>query len=228
MTEAPLSDRRTDVIRLLHAAAADGRLTLEQADQRIAAARTATSEAVLETLVSDLSPATAVAGPGQPVPVQVEQYPPVAAQQPVTRAPRPPAGMVPQHPLRLSAGASSVKRTGPWRVPPYISANGGFGGTVRLDFLEAIPTTPVIELTIEPSAGTVVVVMPQGWAVNVDDLDRGIGSVSNKMPLEPEPGCPLIVVVGSLGMCTFKARYASWWDRRRLRKASEQRREIMR
>lgn len=126
-------------------------------------------------------------------------------------------GYRPDAPLSLTAGLASEKRTGQWVVPPYLRAQGVMD-TVRLDCLQARAGAEVIDLEVQPGLGTVVLVLPEGWAVNADQLGKGWGTVRVKVPGLPAPGCPLFVVHGSLGMGTFKARPANRFERWRLRR----------
>jgi hypothetical protein len=88
--------------------------------------------------------------------------------------------------------------------------------TVRIDCLQALAAAEVIDLEVQAVAGTVVLVLPDGWAANVDGLGKGIGTIKVKVPGVPAPGCPLFIVHGSVGMGTFKARQANGFERRRL------------
>jgi hypothetical protein len=47
-----------------------------------------------------------------------------------------------------------------------------------------------------------VLVLPDGWAADADRLSKGSKSV--KVPREPAPGKPLLVIYGSLGLGSFK------------------------
>jgi hypothetical protein len=52
-------------------------------------------------------------------------------------------------------------------------------------------------------AGSIVLVLPDGWAADADRLHKGSKSV--KVPRDPAPGKPLLVIYGSLGLGSFKA-----------------------
>ncbi len=210
MTQSPL---RHEVVRRLHAAAADGRLTLDEADERLAAARTLPDEA-LGTLVSDLGPEhPAAAQVPEPEPAQFEPYPTDGGTYEAPVA----AGYSPADPLVLSAGWEGVKRRGRWRVPPYLRVSAGID-RVRLDCLLAEHTSPVIDLEILPAAGSVVLVVPEGWGVQVDRLSSSFGSARSRVATDPMPGYPLVVVHGGVGLGSFKARHANRWERWRLRR----------
>src|SRR4051794_15315331 len=116
-----IGDRERDaVVAVLQQAGADGRLGMEELDDRLAAALRARTYADLDPLVADLSvelPSQAVSG-GRP------------AQGP------PSPGYSRDDPLRFDGGMSSEKRRGVWTVPPFIVINQGLG-SVKLDFLNA-------------------------------------------------------------------------------------------
>lgn len=120
-------------------------------------------------------------------------------------------------PLVLSASWNNEVRRGRWTVPPFIQVVPT-GSNVVLDFLTVTSAPPVIRLSVIGGLGTAVVIVPLTWGVNTERLGKSIGSVSNKVSPEPEPGYPLIVVIGGVGLGGFKARHANWFDRRRLRK----------
>ncbi|MDO5285454.1 MAG: DUF1707 domain-containing protein [Actinomycetia bacterium] len=217
MDDPQLEQERAVTIKRLHGAAGDGRLTLDEADERIATARAAASAEALGVLVGDLgSPAQPA-----PVPIQVQAYP---GREPAERVL---PGSTPDHPLVVQAGWDSVVRKGEWTVPAYVAVSPRLG-SVKLDCLLAKPAAPVISMTVSAGAGSVVVVVPQGWAANIDELGHGIGSARSTVPTDPEPGCPVIFVSGTVGIGSFRVRHPSWFERRRARKALAKRREIMR
>jgi hypothetical protein len=125
-----------------------------------------------------------------------------------------PAGYLPDDPLVLSAGMSNEERSGVWTIPPYLKIHAGTGN-VRLNCLKATPAAPVIQVELSGGLGSVLLVLPDGWAVNVDRVDKGMGSLMLKVPNVPAEGCPLFVVRGSLAVGDFRARPASRWDLRR-------------
>jgi hypothetical protein len=71
---------------------------------------------------------------------------------------------------------SSVKRTGQWEVPPVLSLVQ-FCADVRLDFREAIVTSPVVEVKLYGAMSDVKIVVPPGVAV---DLGSGFSLMSDE------------------------------------------------
>lgn len=134
---------------------------------------------------------------------------------PVAIPPRP--GYSAQDPLVLAAGGSTLRKEGVWTVPPYVRIRGDIG-SVRLDFRRSRPSSPVIQLDVSGGVGTIVMVLPQGWAVQAERLTPGIGSRRIRVGEEPSPGNTLLVLSGSLGVGTLVVRHPNRRDERRLRR----------
>jgi len=176
---------RGQAIAALRRAAEEGALNPAELDQRTEQARRALT-------VGDLDAALVLSGPPGLVP----------------------PGYRRDDPLLLSAGVSTEKREGTWTVPPFLRVQA-LVDNVRLNCLLATPAAQVIDLELQAGAGTVILVLPLGWAVNTDRLNRNLGTVKVKVPATPAAGCPVFVVRGSLGLGTFKAREPNRWERRR-------------
>ena len=188
---------RDAVAAVLQEAAGDGRLSMAELDDRLDAALHAKTYADLDPLVADLS----------------VELPSHALNSSRPRAQGPPlAGYSREDPLRLDAGMGSEKREGIWTVPPFILIKQGMG-SVKLNFMEATPAAQLIEIEVIGGAGSIVLVLPGGWAVDADRLHKGSKSV--KVPRDPAPGKPLLVIYGSLGLGSFKVRPPNRFDKRR-------------
>ena len=191
---------REAVTAILQEAAADGRLSMDELDDRLDAALQAKTYGELDPLLADLS-------------VELPSRALISGQ---TRAQGPPsAGYSREDPLRLDGGMSVEKRRGVWTVPPFMRINQGLGG-VKLDCLEATPASDLIEIEVIGGAGSIVLVLPDGWAVDTDRLAKAWGSKSVKVSREPAPGKPVLVIYGSLGMGSFKVRGPNRFDQRRV------------
>lgn len=198
-------EEREQVVLVLTQQCAEGRLTADELDRLSAEARSARTFADLDRLVADL--------PVIPPSTELRRG---AANRDLALL-----GTHPDHRLTLSAGMSSHVRRGVWTVPAYLRVNAGMA-TVKLDFQQALCPHAVVDLAISGGLGSVVLVVPEGWAANTDQVSRGIGSVSNKLDAVPQPGKPLLVLHGSAMMGSVKVRYAGWRDRRLMRKALQQ------
>jgi Domain of unknown function (DUF1707) len=194
---------RDAVVAALQEAAGDGRLSMAELDDRLEAALQAKTYADLDPLVADLS----VELPSR----ALNSARPQSAQRP------PAAGYSREDPLRLDGGTGSEKRGGVWTVPPFILINQGLG-SVKLNCLEATPAAQLIEIEVIGGAGSIVLVLPDGWAVDADRLSKSLGSKSVKVPREPAPGKPLLVIYGAVGLGSFKVRPANRVDQRRIEK----------
>ena len=193
---------RDAVVEVLQEAAGDGRLSMAELDDRLDAALQAKTYADLDVLVADLS----------------VELPSRALTSARPQAQRPPsAGYSREDPLRLDGGMSSEKRGGVWTVPPFMLINQGLG-SVKLNCLEATPAAQLIEIEVIGGAGSIVLVLPDGWAVDADRLSKSWGSKSVDVPREPAPGKPLLLIYGALGLGSFKVRSANRFDQRRIEK----------
>ena len=148
---------------------------------------------------------------------------PTPYSPPVRRAP----GFSADDPLRISANFSNELRTGRWVVPPFIVAAPNMSN-VKLDMRDAVPQSDVIHLTVEGVAGSLILVVPPGWAVDSDRVSKGLGTVRNRIGPVPQAGYPVIVVAGGMGLGTFVARGERFYERwgRARRQAAQ--RELMR
>lgn len=182
----------------LREAAALGRIDLDELDERLGRAFAAKTQPELDALLADLRPAR----PSTPA---------------LTSAPVGENGLVvpgfrPDDPLVLAAGAGSVKRVGRWELPPWVKISPAMG-SVKLDCREAVALAEVIDVQLVGSMGSLAMIVPEGWAANVDRISPGIGSVKNKLPTVAAPGCPTLVLRGQLGVGSVTLRHANRWDR---------------
>jgi hypothetical protein len=192
---------RDAVVELLREAAAHGRLTMSEFDERLDAALQAKTYADLDPLVADL-------------PVEPPSRSWSRGSLPVHGPP--PPGYSREDTLRIDGGASSEKRHGVWTMPPFIRISQGLG-TVKLHCLEAIPAAPLIDIEVIAGAGSIVLVLPDGWAVDANRVAKALGSKSIKVPAQPAPDKPLLFMHGQLGLGTLTVRPPNWFDRRRSR-----------
>ncbi len=183
------ADRREAVARI-DRAAAEGRLTPGEAAARAASVEAAITYADLDPLVADLPALT-------PPPV--------------------PAGWSAANRLPIAGGMSSEKRVGPWEIPPYLRVSGDFG-SVRLDCREAVCLSPIVDIEVSGGAGSIKVLVPDGWGVDSDLVTKGWGSVRNTANRQAQPGQPQLVLHGSAGVGRLRVRTVTRRSRRELRR----------
>jgi hypothetical protein len=175
---------REAVAAVLREALAEGRLDLGEVDERLARVYAARTYAELDPLVADL-PATL----------------------PWQRAPAPRD----ERPLVLSAGWSSEKRVGAWRVPQRIVAEPSMSD-VKLDFREVSSPPSRIDIEVRGGMGNVVLVLPDDWSVDTDELRSTWGTIKNRHRAAAGPGRPTIHVTGTIGVGTFRTRAAHFYE----------------
>src|SRR5215472_4062687 len=109
---------RDRVVEELRIAAGDGRLTAEELDERLESALTARTYRELAVLTADLPSAGAPAGGVAPKPKDV---------------------------MRLQRRGGGVRLAGSWLVPKRMEINV-VGGSVRLDFTDAVIAEPNLQI----------------------------------------------------------------------------------
>ena len=181
---------REQLVHVLMQQYAEGRLTPSELDDLSRRARQARTYADLDRLVVDL-----------PVPP-----PSAGVRQTATTANLARLGTDAEHRQTLTGGMSSYVRRGVWTVPAYLNLNAGMA-TVKLDFQQAICPHEVVDIQVSAGVGAVVLVVPDGWGVNTDQIGKGIGSVSNKVDTIPQAGKPLLVLHGSSVAGAVEVRY---------------------
>ncbi|MEV5648046.1 DUF1707 domain-containing protein [Nocardia sp. NPDC052254] len=107
-------------------------------------------------------------------------------------------------PLVLTTISGSLRKDGRWIVPAEITATAA-SGSVRLDFAEAICPHPLVELHIGVASGSVRLIVPRGWTVDLDRVAIASGSAKNRID-GPLPGYPTLRVDGSIGSGSIRAR----------------------
>jgi Domain of unknown function (DUF1707)/Cell wall-active antibiotics response 4TMS YvqF len=168
---------RDQTAEALRRAAAEGRITFEELDERIGRAYAAKTFADLQALTSDLP------GPGVRAP-----------------APATPRYLPPDVPVGTPAPSFSVavmsgaKRAGPWVVPPSYTAVAIMGG-VELDLRYA--RLAAAEVTIQAFClmGGVSITVPEDMDVDVSGIGF-MGGFDHHASGPGAPGAPRLRVVG--------------------------------
>jgi hypothetical protein len=140
---------RDRAVEILRVAAGDGRLTAAELDERIEAALTARTSGELAALTADLP-----AGPGQAGSV--------AAQA--------------KDVVRLDYQGGNATRRGQWVVPARMEIRA-VGGTVKLDFTNAVITRPTLQIQAYVRGGGLVLVTKPGIEVDADGITVHGGTV---------------------------------------------------
>ena len=197
---------RDEAIEVLREAAGDGRITVDELDERMETVQAAKFPIDLDEVLADLT-----------TELPSDRFRPTSAIAPVLGRPQATPGHDRFDPLVIKAGWESEIRRARWAVPPFIRCEPSMSN-IELNFLEVDTDLTSIDVEIVAGMGSVTVVIPEDWAVNVDALSKTWGSVRSVVNAVPTTRRPLIRVGGSIGMGSFKARFANYFDRRRLAK----------
>lgn len=120
-----------------------------------------------------------------------------------------PAGPAPRV-LELTGWGNRVLR-GQWDAPPHIVL-GGFGAGTRLDFSEARVSSPTVVVEIRSNlAGSILIIVPRGSSVRLDQLSmRGV-RLRNKVPPVGQGGIDVVLVgVKRIGAITIRFTRPRW------------------
>jgi hypothetical protein len=172
---------RERVAEVLRSAAADGRLTLEELDERLDRLYAAKTYGELEPVVEDLPGLASVLRPSVPVVAARPAVPDRVGGAPTSR--------------EAKAVFGGVARRGRWVVPARYRVKAVFGG-VDLDLREAQLESH--EVTIESKAvfGGVNIVVPPDVTVIIDGSGIFGGFAGDAEEVQPPAGAPLVRVTG--------------------------------
>jgi hypothetical protein len=191
VTQPPRGIRISDADReraagRLQQALAEGRITLDELEERLAVVYAARYDADLLPPFADL--------PG-------DHFGPAASTAAAA------AAAVPDRPLVLRTGTGALRRTGAWAVPPTIRVQSAMGA-VLLDFCDA-PLPPTVDVRLELGAGSARLLVPDGATADVDGMLSGMGTVRSRVASTPVPGRPHFHVHGRsvMGSVTVRHRF---------------------
>ena len=189
MTQPPRGIRISDADReraaaRLQQALAEGRITLDELEERLAVVYAARYAADLLPPFADL--------PGDDVvPVQHAAPPSAAADRPAADA------------AHRDGHACGVPGRGRCRRRIRVQS---VMGSVILDFCDtAVP--PVVDVALELGAGSARLLLPDGATADVDGMVSGMGTVRSKVASTPVPGRPHFRVHGRSAMGSVTVRY---------------------
>lgn len=125
-----------------------------------------------------------------------------------------PAPRVPDNrPLTLQTKSGSLKKVGYWSVPSHIVIECT-SGSVKLDFTQAVCSHREVTIEATVASGSLVMIVPDGWVVDLDDVSTTSGSLADRVKLPPEPGAPMLRVSGQVRSGSIVTRYPrrSFWE----------------
>lgn len=170
---------RAQVATVLNTAYAEGRLTLDEHDQRL-------DEVMAARTFDDLIPITRD--------LVVVAPPPPACPDRTSTSFAVDSTAADQQADTLIAIFGGVNRTGPWRIRKKTKALALFGG-IDLDLNQAVFEGPVVEITGVWCFGGLDIKVPAG--IEVRDRTAGIFGGSDVRDLgEHQPGAPVLIIKG--------------------------------
>ncbi len=171
---------RDRVVEILRDAAADGRLDIDELEERVERVLTARTFADLEPLTADLP----VAAPAPP-----------AVRAPVPAPVVPAEGEV----VRWHVAGQRLRREGAWLVPRVIELDV-HGGSARLDYTVArLPEGGQSTLRVSTHGGSVRLTVPPGVAVDLSGIETYGGRVRDNASRHAVPGVPVTHVITVTG-----------------------------
>jgi hypothetical protein len=181
---------RDQVAEVLREAAAQGRITLDELDERLNAVYAAKTYADLEPVTADL-------------PTGAETLPGAVA--------RPVEGVLPERrdggdALVIRSQGSSVVRKGVWQAPHRVEVYNKYGST-RLDFREASLASAVVEVHVDASWGSGDVILPEGATADVEADASWFGTLRNSVDSLRRASAPHFVITGSCQGGSLTVRY---------------------
>jgi hypothetical protein len=174
-------DRAASVVQDAHG---DGRLDVEELDERLTRVYSAKTQVELRAITSDLVPLPVDHGPARQV-------------------------------LTVRSEHRTQVRNGAWRVPPQIIAEA-VHCRIKFDFTAALVETTEIQVDATAEHGTVVLVVPEGWLVDIEDVQVTHGTVRNRTRSPGTAGAPVVLrVTGRAVHSRIIVRHARSWGRGR-------------
>lgn len=114
--------------------------------------------------------------------------------------------------LTLRARHSAQKREGAWTVPERLTAIAEHS-SVKLDFTDALVHSAEVHVDAHAKHSSVVMVIPEGWSVDIDQVDMVHSSAKNKA-VAPRAGGVRLRVTGEARHGSIIVRHPRkrhWW-----------------
>jgi phage tail sheath gpL-like len=170
---------RDAVVEKLRVAAAGGRLSAAELDERLEAALAARTYADLEILTADRPAAGQRAGVGLPSAKDV---------------------------IKIDCGSAQVRRDRQWVLPRRIEVRVT-SGRVSLDLTQVVIAQPELEVDVSVRSGSVTMITRPGIEVDADDVSVRSGRVRVERPAGAAVPAGLRVrVTGKVSSGRFRAR----------------------
>jgi len=135
----------------------------------------------------------------------------------------PPAPAAPTFAGPITVRGSSLRREGRWTVPAKMQIEA-HGSGVRLDYSQAVISTPVVELEVFLRGSGTKLTLPAGSTIDLSGVSlTGASTRHRGIPSDPVPGRTHFVVSGEARGSAVKAYYPRdprrpwlwWWPWRR-------------
>ncbi|AXB48925.1 hypothetical protein A4R43_30660 [Amycolatopsis albispora] len=192
---------REHVVGVLQKAIGRGMLDLDEFTERTDKALASRTRGELNSVLADL--------PG----LVHRDAAPVLATGAAPVPPNPYAPPSAGKPLELRAHGSNLKRSGQWQVPSHLRVRNKYAST-KLDFTEAVLTSPVVYIELDTKWGGVELVVPEEAGVDLNAITEiKWGSVEDKRKRQPASGSPTIIVTGRVhgGPLVVRNGRRSFW-----------------
>jgi hypothetical protein len=186
---------RDQVLDVLRAAAGDGRLTVDELDERLGAALASRTLGELAGLTADL------VAPSAPLASPTTVAPPAPLASPVTHDPRP------EHVIRIDQRGGSVQRAGRWVVPRRLELRLSWCDA-KLDFTDAVIRRDELLIDMNMRGGSLVLVTRPG--IVTDAYSLRVRYTDVMITPDAAPSTPRILTVQLAG----RMRYG-WIETRR-------------
>ncbi|WP_063745951.1 DUF1707 SHOCT-like domain-containing protein [Kribbella catacumbae] len=114
--------------------------------------------------------------------------------------------------VTIRAKHSAQKREGAWTVPERVTALPEHS-SLRLDFTDAVVRWPEIHVEARPKHSSILMIVPEGWSVDLDQIDMVGSSASNKAGT-PKPGGVRLHITGEARYSSITVRHPRkrhWW-----------------
>jgi hypothetical protein len=171
---------RERVVERLNQAVSEGRLTLDEFEERVDGVLKARTYGEIDQFVADL-PAVAPANAS-----------PVAAKD---RS-------------EIRNNASTLRRAGRWAVPRKLRVLTK-AGSVKLNFAEALISQQLVEIDLDGIASSIELILPANATADLDDVERIASSVKSRVPAgyDAQAGGFRFQITGKLKASSLKVRY---------------------